>query len=274
MIRINRLAMEFLQFIKHIFQSRDLLVTLSVNDFRDQYRGAHLGLLWAILRPSIFILTIWLIFSIGFKRGGVEAEYPFIIYLLCGFIPWLFFSESLAGSMNSIVSNGFLVKKVAFRVSVLPLVKLFSSLFLHGVFLTILAIVLFVNGVYPTVYWLQIPFYLLLLMALVLGLGWLTASLRVFTKDVAQVVSVVLQLGFWVTPIFWQFKMVPEKYHYILQLNPMVYIVEGYRNTFLRQIWFWDQTESFTYFFSTTVFFVLTGAMVFKRLRPHFGDVL
>lgn len=271
---IKLLIDDFKNFVFHLYQSKSLLMALAVNDFREKYRGSYLGLLWAILRPLIFVLTIWFIFSIGFKRTGSEEREPFILYLLCGFIPWFFFSEALNGSMNSIVNNAFLVKKVNFQVNILPLVKIISAFFLHLVFLLILIIVLFVHGFYPKWYWLQLPYYFICMTFLILGLGWLSSSLRVFTKDVEQVVGVILQLGFWVTPIFWQLKMVPEKYLFLVQLNPMIYIVEGYRDIFLKQTWFWEKPESMAYFLLVSTFFLLIGVLVFKRLRPHFGDVL
>ncbi len=271
---IKVLVKDFKNFMIHLYQSRSLLMALAVNDFREQYRGSYLGLLWAILRPLIFIVTIWFIFTLSFKQNAQEEEFPFILYLLCGFIPWFFFSEALTGSMNSIISNAFLVKRVNFQVNILPLVKIISSLFMHFMFLFILLAVLFSHHFYPTLYWLQLPYYLLSMVLLVLGLGWLSASLRVFSKDIAQLVAVILQLGFWVTPIFWQLNILPEKYMNFAYLNPMIYIVEGYRNTFLREIWFWEQAELIFPFYFISFLFILIGVLVFKRLKPHFGDVL
>lgn len=269
-----KLGKEFLRFIKHIISSRNLLLTLAYNDFKEQYLGSYLGVFWAILRPSLFILTIWFIFSVGFKRGSSENDVPFVLFLISGYIPWFFFSEAVVGGMNSVVNNRFLVKKVAFRVSILPIVKIISALFLHFVFIGILIFLLFLYGYTPSLYWLQLPYYLLCTVILLLGISWFTAALRVFTKDIAQIVGVILQLGFWVTPIFWSLKMVPEKYIYLIQLNPMVYIVEGYRNTFLNEVWFWEQYKLMPYFLIFTMFFLMFGIIVFKRLRPHFGDVL
>ncbi len=124
-----KLGKEFLRFIKHIISSRNLLLTLAYNDFKEQYLGSYLGVFWAILRPSLFILTIWFIFSVGFKRGSSENDVPFVLFLISGYIPWFFFSEAVVGGMNSVVNNRFLVKKVAFRVSILPIVKIISALF-------------------------------------------------------------------------------------------------------------------------------------------------
>jgi lipopolysaccharide transport system permease protein/teichoic acid transport system permease protein len=264
----------FYRFLKDIYNSKDLIVALAKNDFKEQFLGSHLGLLWAILRPSLFMLIVWFIFSIGFKHSVSSSGVPFVLYLMCGYIPWFFFSDSVSGGMNSIVNNKFLVKKVNFRVSILPIVKILSVLFLHLIFIGILIVVFLFYGYKPTIYWLQLPFYTFMMILLVLGISWLVSALRVFTKDVAQIVSVILQLGFWVTPIFWSIDKVPDKYLYILKLNPMVFIVEGYRNSFINGIWFWETYKYTPYFIGITLFFLVVGAVVFRKLRPHFGDVL
>jgi ABC-type polysaccharide/polyol phosphate export permease len=109
---------------------------------------------------------------------------------------------------------------------------------------------------------------------LVLGLSWLASALRVFIKDIGNFVAVVLQIGFWATPIFWSIDLVPEKYQFIIKLNPMAYIINGYRDTFINQAWFWENQLVALYFWLLTMAILVTGIIVFKRLRPHFGDVL
>lgn len=265
---------EFLIFIKHIFESRNILFILALQDFKDQYLGSYIGTFWAILRPLLFILAIWFVFTIGFKKIEMESGVPFILYLLCGYIPWIFFAESVNGGMRSVINNKFLVKKVAFRVAILPLIKIISSLIFHIFFLGILILILLVYGYTPTIYWLQLPFFIACTIVLALGLGWLTSSLRVFVKDIDQVISVFLQLGFWLTPIFWKFDIVPEQYYVYIYMNPMVFIVEGYRNSLISHAWFWEaQTQTF-YFLTITLMTFIGGALVFKKLRPHFGDLL
>ena len=138
----------FYRFLRDLYNNKSLLITLAKNDFREQYLGSHLGMLWAILRPSIFMLTVWFIFSVGFKRHVANEEIPFVLYLMCGYIPWFFFSDAVSGGMNSIVNNKFLVKKVNFRVSILPLVKVISSLYIHLVFVLILLAIFLFYGFY------------------------------------------------------------------------------------------------------------------------------
>ncbi|RXJ85289.1 ABC transporter permease [Arcobacter sp. CECT 8985] len=269
-----RYIKEFFRFLNHIRNSRKLLFTLAYNDFKQQYLGSYLGILWAVIRPALFIGVIWFVFTVGFKSRPTDDGTPFVLWLLCGMIPWFFFSEAVNKGMSAIVSNAYLVKKVAFRVSILPLVKVLSSLGIHIVLVCLLIIAFLLNGFFPTIYWLQLPYYIVCTVILTLGLGWLTSSLRVFIKDVGEIIGVVIQFGFWLTPIFWSFKIIPLKYHYLVKLNPMVYVVEGFRNTFISKVWFWQNINDTVQFWIITIVFLILGSIVFKRLRPHFGDVL
>jgi len=106
------------------------------------------------------------------------------------------------------------------------------------------------------------------------GLSWITSSLVIFVKDVGQVVTIILQFGFWLTPILWNVKMIPEKYQILMKLNPAYYLTEGYRNSFMYGIWFWEYPRwTFGFWIFTGVIFIL-GAIIFLKLRPHFADVL
>jgi len=111
-------------------------------------------------------------------------------------------------------------------------------------------------------------------MILVCGLSWITSSLTVFIKDTGQIVAMLMQIGFWATPIFWNIKTVPEKYHNLISFNPAFYIIQGYRNSFMSQTWFWEHSEHALYFWIFTLGVFVIGAILFLKLRPHFADVL
>ena len=115
---MTRYIKEFYRFLKHIGESRKLLVTLSNNDFKEQYLGSYLGIAWSILRPALFIGVMWFIFGIGFKSKPVDDGTPFILWLLSGMIPWFFFADAVGKGMNAIAGNSFLVKKVCTKFSV------------------------------------------------------------------------------------------------------------------------------------------------------------
>lgn len=269
-----RYTKEFYRFLKHILENKRLLATLSYSDFKEQYLGSYLGVTWAILRPLMFIGIMWFVFGVGFKSKPVDDGTPFILWLLCGFIPWFFFADAVGKSMTAITGNAFLVKKVAFRVSILPIVKVMSSLYIHLVCVCILISIFLLYGYSPTIYWLQIPYFIICTVLLVLGLGWLTSSLRVFIKDIGEIIGVIIQFGFWLTPIFWSINIIPEKYQSLIKLNPMFYIIDGYRNALIHDKWFWEDMNITLYFLTVTGMIFIIGAIVFKRLRPHFGDVI
>ena len=261
-------------YIVTLIKQNNLILTLAYIDFKEQFAGSYLGVLWAVLRPLIFISVVWAIFSVGIKGAMINSDVPFVIYLLTGYVPWMFFSSALTGLMSSFTSNKNLVKRSSFKVGILPMVKILSSLMLHIIFLCILVVVMLMMGMYPSVYWLQLPFYIFMVSLFLFGFGVLLGSLRVFTKDVSQFIAAVLQVGFWVTPIFWSVDLVPEKYQWLLNFNPMVYIVNGYRNTFINKVWFWEDGSFLVSFSLFTVLFLGLGVLAFKKLKPHFGDVL
>ena len=262
-----------LAFLKAIFQNRKLLLELTKNDLKQKYIGSFLGALWAFIQPTATILIFWFVFQVGFRSQPVD-NFPFILWLVAGILPWFFFAEGLSNGTNSIMTNSFLVKKVVFRVSLLPIVSLLSALIVHLFFIFFMFGMFVYYGYVPDMYWLQIVYYLFATSVLLLGLSWITSSVVVFFKDIGQFVAMVIQFGFWLTPIIWSMKMVPEQYQWLIKLNPVYYIVEGYRNSMIYHKWFFEDLSMTIYFWTATTIIFILGALIFKKLRPHFSDVL
>lgn len=253
--------------------NKKLLVELTKNDIKEKYLGSYLGVFWAFIHPTITILVYWFVFQFGFKTMPVE-DYPYVIWLISGIIAWFFFSESLGNGTHSIAGNSFLVKKVAFRVSLLPVIKILSALCIHLFFVAVVIIIDWAYGYGPTIYMIQLVYYLAALFLLLLGLTWFTSAVLIFFKDMAQFISIAISLGFWLTPVFWSFNIVPEQFRIFFQLNPMIYIVEGYRSSLLYHQWFWSDLPAFFLFWIEVSVILLIGVFVFKRLRPQFSDVI
>ena len=262
-----------LDFLKAILQNRALLWSLTKNDFKQKYLGNALGVAWAFIQPTATILIFWFVFQVGFKSQPVD-DFPFILWLVAGMFPWFFFADGMSTGTNSIVANAFLVKKVVFRVSLLPIISLLSALAIHIFFIFFMFAMFIYYGYNPELYWLQTIYYLFATVVLLLGLSWITSSVVVFFKDIGQLVAMVIQFGFWLTPIFWNMNMVPERYHWIIELNPMVYIIEGYRNSMIYHKWFWENMNMTIYFWIVALSIFAIGGLTFKKLRPHFADVL
>lgn len=159
-------------------------------------------------------------------------------------------------------------------MSVLPVVAILNHLFMHAIFLTILIIVFFLSGIHFSLWWFQGLYYLFALCCFVLAISWITASLSLFIKDVTHVIGVLLQLGFWVSPIFWDINTFPPGLRIFMKINPLYYIMSGYRFSFLYETPFWVNWQDGLYFWSVTLVMMIIGVFTYKQLRPHFGDVI
>ncbi len=261
------------RFLRELLERRGTLLALARHDFRSRYFGSYLGIVWAFVHPTVYIVILWGVFQIGFRAQPV-ANHPFILWLMAGIVPWFFFSDSVGSAANSIIDNAFLVKKVAFSLGMLPIVKILSSLMIHLLFIAILLGMTLAYGYPPDLHWLQIIYYLLAMFAFILGLSWVTSSVVIFLRDVSQLVAICLQFLFWVTPVFWSLSLVPPRYRTIVKLNPVFYLTEGYRESVITHIWFWEHPMQSAYFWSVTFGLLVLGSMVFRQLRPHFADVL
>ncbi len=267
----------FLDFFRSLWQNRVLLWKLSVNDFKARYASSFLGTAWAFLQPLLLLCTMWFAFQVALGNGD-QGGFPFILWFAPAMLVWTFFSESLNAMTNSIRGYSYLVRKVNFRVSILPLVKMISSFFVHIGMLVFVVVILFVYRQGLTIYSLQLFYYLACVFMLLLGLGWLLSAVSLFAPDVVSIVAIVLNVGFWASPIAWNPELLassPLVLRLLQTINPMYYVIEGYRDTFLGRMWFWERPLGITLsFWCIALGFFLLGAFVFNRLRPQFADVL
>jgi ABC-type polysaccharide/polyol phosphate export permease len=259
--------------VKSLFFYRFVVWNLSVNDMKTKYLGSALGSLWIFVLPLLHLFIMWFAFEHGLRPGHIH-DAPFILWLITGMFPWTFFSDALSSSSNVLIEKSFLVKKVVFNVELLPFVKIVSSLILFFFLSVILFIVFMLHGSFPNLYWLQIPYYFLCLVFLVLSLSWFTSSIVVFYRDLSHAITLGLQIGFWITPVFWSPDLLPPHLKFITFLNPVNYVVTGYRRSLISKEWFWQYPYEALYFWSFLTFFMCLSLYTFRKLRPHFADIL
>jgi lipopolysaccharide transport system permease protein/teichoic acid transport system permease protein len=219
------------------------------------------------------VLIFWVVFSVGFKVQPLN-NVPFVVWLTAGMAAWYVFADIVTGSSNIVVSHSNLIKKVQFYSQILPIVKIFSCYITHAIFLIVLIALIVFQGMPFSWYYFQFLYYLLCLSVLSLGIGWAISALNVFIRDVGQIIAVIIQMGFWATPIFWDINIMPHDLQMIFRLNPMFYIVQGYRDSFIYFLPFWHDPFQTIYFWTVSGITFVVGALVFKRLKPHFADVL
>lgn len=267
------LIVRFFIFIRYIFEQNYIISQLIARDFKTRYLGSFLGLFWAFIHPLVTTLIFVFVFTVGFKAQPIN-NFPFVLWLFAGIVPWFFFADALGSASNAILEYRFLVKNIAFKSAVLPIVKVFSTALIHMVFIVLVLLLFSAYGYKPSLYWLQLSYYLFALIVLLVGLTWITSSIIVFLKDIGQVISIFIQFGFWLTPIFWSLDLLPKSYHFIIKLNPVLYIVDGYRNCLVYNIWFWERPLYTAYFWLVAIMLFVGGAVLFRRLQPHFSDSL
>lgn len=267
---------------KEIIENRKLIISLAKNDFKAKFAGSYFGIIWAFVQPVVTIVVYWFVFDKALNSGtqitkeGIEA--PFALWLTAGMVPWFYFSEVLSAGSNALVEYNYLVKKVVFKISALPFVKVLSSIFVHVFFVVFMIILSACYGFYPSVYTLQVIYYSFAMMCLCIGIVYATSAMTVFFRDLTQLINILLQVLMWMTPIMWNMDAMQNRISpvvlTILKMNPMYYIVSGYRDSVINHIWFWTRPETTLYFWGVTVVLFMIGSVIFKKLQVHFADVL
>lgn len=262
------------------WRNRRLIWKLSKNDFKTRYAGSYFGVVWAMVQPVVLVLVYWFVFQVGLNNATAELkqgiQVPFVLWLVSGIVPWFYFSESLSNGTNALLEYNYLVKKVVFNINILPLVKTMAALFIHAFFVAFMVLLFALYGYYPGLHTLKIVYFSGALMVFVTGVCMLTSALVVFFRDLSQIINIFLQVGIWMTPIMWSLEDLLAKHPFlaVLKLNPLCYIVYGYRAALFRTDSIAGLGWMNVYFWAVTVLVWMAGSHVFRRLKVHFADVL
>jgi ABC-type polysaccharide/polyol phosphate export permease len=253
---------------------RHLIASLVRRDLAGRFSGSSLGVLWAVLLPLLQAGVYTFVFSI-IMRAQTEGEYqafPFPVWLLAGLLPWTMLAEALGSATKSLTGNANMVKKTIFDKRVLPLSRVLASLAGHGVSLCVLLLIMLAFGIAPRWTLLLLPFFAALLTLFALAWAYILSALNVFLRDMDHILTVVLQLIFFATPIVYSASFVPEPLRLFVQLNPVHHIV-----TFYRQILLLGAAPDplpVLLVSVAVVLFYLLGDYLFRTLSPEFADLL
>lgn len=270
----------YVDLFKDLVQNRKLIVNLAKSDFKTRFAGSIFGIVWAFVQPIVTVLVYWFVFEKGLKAGGqltaAGIQVPFVLWLIAGMVPWFFFSEALNGGTNSLMEYSYLVKKVVFNISILPVVKVISAVFVHLFFIAFTLVLYGAYHYYPDMYTLQILYYSFAMFMLTLALVYGTCAIVVFFRDLSQIINIVLQVGVWITPIMWNIDTmdIAPALKTVFKLNPLYYIVAGYRDALINKTWFWENPLLTLYFWMVVLVLFGIGTAIFRRLKIHFADVL
>jgi ABC-type polysaccharide/polyol phosphate export permease len=261
------------EYLRSIVRHREILFAMALRDVESRHVGTLGGFLWSVVQPIATVAIYWMVFSLGFKAEGPSGM-PFALYFMGGFVAWLLFTDTINAGVNAITRNAVLVKKTLFPTEILAAAYFVSASFSHAVLLLALLALALAYGYSPGMSVLAVFYFYAALACFSIGLSWLLGSLQVFHRDIAQVVNVVVNLWFWLTPIVWTPGMLPKEVMSILKWNPIYYVVEGYRGTLYYGNWQVLDAASALNFWLVTMVLLLAGAAVFRRLKLDFADIL
>src|SRR5436305_8705799 len=214
-----------IELLRDSVRYRELIWALALKELKVRYKRSVLGFLWALLNPLLLMIVMTVVFS---NIIGTNTPH-YAIFLLSVLLPWTFFSQSLAYAAESIVGNADLIKKVRIAKSVFPLAAVISNLI--NLFLSLIPLILIIVAMRHPLYatWLFLPVPLLALTLFTAGATFFFAAANVYYRDVAHILQVVLQVWFYITPVLYSIDIFPAQYRWLLKLNPMIFVLNGFR---------------------------------------------
>ena len=241
-----------------------LLHQLVSREFKVRYKRSALGVLWSFVNPLLTMMVQFFVFTLVFK----SAIPNYIVYLIIGITFFNFYSEATTGGMLSIITNAALIKKVYVPKYIYPISQIFSASINFGISLILMFGVALVSGLTPNIYFLLIPFAMISVFVLNVGVALLLATGMTFFKDVQFIYNVFMTALTYATPMFWDMSMIPDKYNWIFKINPLADIIIFVRNIILNNIY--PGTDLVILMICIPIVFLLIGVTVFRKNQDKF----
>lgn len=255
--------------LDRLWAYRELLYFLVWRDVKVRYKQTALGVVWVVLQPLLTTLIFTVLFGILLNVPSGDTPYP--VFALAGLIPWQYFSGALTRTSTSLVGNSHLITKVYFPRLIIPLTGVLSGLVDFAIGFALLAILLVIYGIMPGAAVVLLPAFLLLAMATALGFGLWLAALNVRYRDIGYLVPFLVQIWLYATPVAYGSTLIPERYRWLLGLNPMTGVVEGFRWALLGQA---PPDRLFILSVAITAVVLITGLIFFRRTERTFADIV
>lgn len=255
-----------------------LIRRLSVFELKSEHSNNYLGFLWEVINPAIQIGIYYFVFGFGIRRServdlAGLGKVPFFYWMLAGIVVWFFVNQAVLLASKSIYTRIGIMSRMSFPMSVIPSVVIATKFYQHLVITVLVFILLQFTHYHATVYLSQILYFMFALNALVLSFSLITSTLATIVRDVQMVVQSLIRVLMYLTPILWQ----PNEriIQFIFKINPLTYVVEGYRYSLLGGQWYFINHLHYTlYFWAFVVVMFILGSMLHVKFRTKFVDYL
>ena len=261
--------------IKEHITYRKQIIKLAKSDLIKTYRGSALGWAWAIIKPLVTIFVFWFAFSLGLRHGQPVDGYPFILWLIAGFLPWFYMSEMIPQGAACLRKNKHMVTKMKFPVSTIPTFTGLSKLVVHLVLLGIVIVIFCLFGFLPDIYYLQLPVYILMMLVFFVCWSLFAGMLSALSKDFQNLVNAFVTALFWLSGIIYNVNDITHEWiRILLNFNPITIMANGYRHVFIDKTWFFEDTLGFGGYFVVLFVMACMALWAYKKLYKEIPDVL
>lgn len=253
---------------KNLYKYRELIKTSVKKDIGGKYKHSFLGVLWSFINPLLQIAVYAIIFPLIIRNNIPN----YTVFMVCGLIPWNYFSTVINRASFTMIENGNIIKKVYFPREILPLSVVTSETV--NFFISTIIIICFTlaYGMGLTPYILLYPLVVIVQYVLLLGISLIVSSVTVYFRDLQHFIGVLLQLLFYATPIVYSLETIPENFRWILKLNPMTYIIEGFRDIFYNQTM--PDIKMLGVILIIGLALCVVGYLIFSKLQKRFAEEL
>lgn len=262
--------------IKENISHFGMICRIAKYEDKSTYQSHYLGMLWQFLNPAIQIGVYFIVFGIGLRSVGDKGDVPYIVWMLTGIVPWFFMSSTIIGTSKSIYTQLGVVSKMKFPVSILPTINIVSNMTSYFAMMVIVLITLFINHIPVSVSWIQYIYYLFCMLVFLFALGILDSTITVLVRDFHVLLQSLIRLLFYLSGVIIDVTQgsFPPLLQQILNLNPITYIINGFRDTFIYHQWFFNSPVEMLYFWSFIAIVLMIGCHLHMRFRSRFVDFI
>ncbi|MFD1433133.1 ABC transporter permease [Lacticaseibacillus yichunensis] len=261
--------------LREQFTNLGMIVRVSRYDDKATYQSHYLGLIWQILNPIIQVGVYYLIFGMGLYGGREVEGVPFIAWMMLGLTCWFYMSATMLGTSQSIYRQLYLVSKMNFPVSTLPSVNIVSNLTSFWAMLAVTMLTIFSLGLPVSVRWFQVIYFFFCMIVFMFALGIFSATMTVLIRDYHMVLQSVIRLLLYLSGAVWNIRTtaLPPKVNAILQLDPVFYVIDGFRKSLFNGSWFWQHPVDMAIFWLITLLLLFIGCHLHIKFRARFVDL-
>lgn len=260
--------------VRECWQNRGRLLSLAVYDIKVRNSGTWFGFLWNFFNPALQILVYWFVFAIGLKSAAPQGEYSYLIWMIMGIIPWFYISEALNASTLAIYGFQAELKRMRFPVAIVPIKTVLASLISHVMAMVVVMGIFFASGYRIGIHFLSVFYYMAASFVFLAGYALLASAITVLFKDFQKIISSVIRLLFYISPVVWVQDSLSGSIAKALRLNPLAYLINGYRDSILYNQPFYAEWRYGLYFWAITLLLLWAGCTLHMRFRKRFMDVI